>query len=111
MQEKTLDFLPVSSELKTLPKPSRKSNFKALLNVLTLALIAGVIGTAAFRGGLWFGRKDLSSVETFHGACEQEDVLLPQKHNQLWTNLTATFGSRDYRSKAITWLSEAVQVP
>jgi Gly-Xaa carboxypeptidase len=110
MQEKALDFLPISSEPETLPKTSRKSKFKTLLNVLILALVAAAVGTAAFRRGLRFG-EELSGIGTPDGVCEQEDELLPQKHSQLWTNLTATFGSRDYQSKAITWLSAAVQIP
>ncbi|EKM81840.1 hypothetical protein AGABI1DRAFT_36060 [Agaricus bisporus var. burnettii JB137-S8] len=111
MQEKTLDFLPVASEPHACPKPSRKSKFKALLHVLILALVAGAIGTAAFHGGTSCGRKDSSIAETFDGTCGQVDVLFPQRHSQLWANLTATFGSRDYQSKTITWLSEAIQVP
>lgn len=111
MQEKTLDFLPVASEPHACPKPSRKSKFKALLHVLILALVAGAIGTAAFHGGTSCGRKDSSTAETFDGTCGQADVLFPQRHSQLWANLTATFGSRDYQSKTITWLSEAIQVP
>ncbi|XP_006461973.1 hypothetical protein AGABI2DRAFT_193317 [Agaricus bisporus var. bisporus H97] len=64
----------------------------------------------AFRRGASYGRKYLSTAETFDGACLQEGVLLPQIHDQLWANLTTTFGSHDYQSKAITWLSEAIQV-
>ena len=44
--------------------------------------------------------------------CFQTDVLVPDKNNELWNDLTTTIGSLDsFQMKAVDWLAGAVKVP
>ena len=43
--------------------------------------------------------------------CPQTDVLVPEKNNNLWNDLTATIGSNGFQTKAVEWLAGAVKVP
>ncbi|KAG5645625.1 hypothetical protein DXG03_005616 [Asterophora parasitica] len=43
--------------------------------------------------------------------CAQSDVLIPEKNSALWESLGATFGTEEFKTRAIDWLGGAVRVP
>lgn len=54
----------------------------------------------------------LTTLETERkGNCIQSNILSPQKHSELWNNISATVLSDNFKSKAVDWLSHAVQIP
>ncbi|KAG9312990.1 hypothetical protein JVU11DRAFT_6428 [Chiua virens] len=43
--------------------------------------------------------------------CPQAPSLIPVKNNALWATLTEIYGTEGFRSKAVDWLSGAIQIP
>jgi len=54
----------------------------------------------------------MTTLETKNrGSCIQSDILFPRKHSELWNNISVTVLSDNFKSKAVDWLSHAVQIP
>ncbi|KAF9453562.1 carboxypeptidase S [Macrolepiota fuliginosa MF-IS2] len=108
------EYLPTSASIESLTDKPGKSKFKILLRFL---LLAGVVG-AVWASGLYKGChshdvRALTSVfasQPHAATCAQGDPLLPERHSELWTNISATISSGDFQSKAVDWLSRAVQI-
>ncbi|KAF5362478.1 hypothetical protein D9756_002470 [Leucocoprinus leucothites] len=92
---------------------TKKSNFKVLLRLLLVVGIAGSVWAIASRGNCHNEFISPAVLETKHreAICTQADVLLPEKHGELWTNLSTAIVSDSFKLKAIDWLSRAVQIP
>lgn len=114
-QKTSSDHLPIPTSIESSPERSGKSKPKVLLQFL---LLSGVIASAWTTAGFYKGRchrdgKAQTSVSAKPHAttCTQVDPLLPGKHHELWANMSATIGSDEFQSKAVDWLSRAVQIP
>lgn len=86
-----------------------------------------VLGAVLLQGALWLypeaiagaAREVLDALEDLapvggaagEGLCVQEDALTPTKNGQLWKQLGVTFGTDEFRGKAIEWLGGAVRIP
>ncbi|KAG6330630.1 hypothetical protein ID866_8460 [Astraeus odoratus] len=46
-----------------------------------------------------------------HGVCPQVSELVPERNQEIWEALGSTYSTEAFRSKAVDWLSGAVQVP
>ncbi|KAG7444316.1 carboxypeptidase S [Guyanagaster necrorhizus] len=44
-------------------------------------------------------------------SCQQVDALYPSKHASFWSELGDIIGTDEFKTKAISWLSGAVQIP
>jgi Gly-Xaa carboxypeptidase len=107
------DYLPVSTSLDSKQEGSRKSKFKHLFRLLALVGIVGSVWVTAFGGNCH--NKDVGPTflqsEPNQATCVQADALIPEKHGDLWTNLSSTIRSNNFKLKAVDWLSRAVQIP
>jgi len=43
--------------------------------------------------------------------CPQAAELVPTKNAQVWKDLTQTFGTNNFKTRAIDWLGDAVRIP
>ncbi|KAM6496948.1 carboxypeptidase S [Amanita muscaria] len=43
--------------------------------------------------------------------CPQSDILTPKKNSKVWDNLTEIIGTAPFKTRAVDWLSSAIQVP
>ena len=93
-------FLPLSTPVPS-AKKARFGKFLILLAGITLCILKVV---------------DFTTSSTYllgdTNFCPQTDVLVPEKNNELWNDLTATIGSLDrFQTRAVDWLAGAVKVP
>ncbi|KAF8734360.1 hypothetical protein AX14_003360 [Amanita brunnescens Koide BX004] len=93
------DFLPLAA----LAHSTKKARFGRFLALVSIALCTLYFAT----------RGNTSSIYTLGDTnyCPQSDVLVPEKNNELWSDLTTTIGSNGFQTKAVDWLAGAVKVP
>lgn len=81
----------------------------------TLLALAALAITAFFaritHKQLWHCIQSASLNAANDDLCPQAPELIPVKNNALWQTLTEIYGTEAFRTKAIEWLSGAVQIP
>lgn len=97
--EKSL--LPAPPQAPPRPKSTRRRGLGAIaLTCFGLSVF--------FHGSLYFD--EFLPRETAAG-CPQVDALVPQRDSDLLGNISDLISTADFKTKAINWLSGAVQVP
>lgn len=96
-------------------KPSRAtpsvSSRAVKITLLALAALAVTFFARVTHRQLWHCIQS-ASLDTANGdLCPQAPELIPVKNNALWETLTEIYGTEAFRSKAVDWLSGAIQVP
>ncbi|KIK98243.1 hypothetical protein PAXRUDRAFT_824097 [Paxillus rubicundulus Ve08.2h10] len=104
-KDKTLELLPAPTPGHTLSRTSSIPTKTALIAFVAIAITLLARGTQVFCN---HGRPD---VLTNADVCPQVSELIPQKNNALWETLSIIYGTEAFKTKAIDWLSGAVQVP
>lgn len=103
MNEKTLPFQVSSIQQKSADFRSKTAR---VIRLITFILIL----TYFFWNPAKFNILPLSNANS-KSLCPQAAELTPQKHGDVWEFLSKSFATDDFRTRAIDWLSGAVQVP
>ncbi|KAL4073057.1 hypothetical protein V8B97DRAFT_1869576 [Scleroderma yunnanense] len=82
--------------------PSRSSKKTALF---ALIAILGLLAKWTWQSFDYIDDGPISDV------CPQVSALIPEKNYELWEGLRSTYSTDSFKSKAVNWLSGAVQVP
>ncbi|KAI6117458.1 hypothetical protein EV401DRAFT_1969446 [Pisolithus croceorrhizus] len=96
----------------TPPSVSRRSTKVTL----ALAIVVGLL-LNCFRQRYWERYANLhnsihaNNPGTFENVCPQVPELIPKRNFDIWERLSATYQTDSFRSKAVDWLSKAVQIP
>lgn len=104
---------PLPDPVSTRPSVSRRPTRVALI-----ALLAAVGLLANYNVWHYSWERHAAShssthrnPHTFANVCPQAPELIPQRNSDTWENLSATYDTDAFKSKAVDWLSKAVQVP
>ena len=90
----------------SLNQPSQRSSRNAVLALLAFILCAI---SSQFLPTLGWIVTSMSLVE--QNLCPQVSALNPFQHAELHNALNQTFGTPEFRNKAVDWLSKLVQIP
>ena len=107
-QSKVQEQLPGLTPKRTTPGVSSRAAKTALL---VLAALAITFFARISHKQLWHCIQSTSLDTANDGLCPQAPELIPVKNNALWKTLTEIYGTEVFRSKAVDWLSGAVQIP
>lgn len=92
-------------------KRSIVSSRAAKTTLLAFAALAITFFARITHKQLWHCIQSASFDTANSGVCPQAPELIPVKNNALWATLTEVYGTEAFRSKAVDWLSGAIQIP
>ncbi|KAJ7077873.1 hypothetical protein B0H15DRAFT_1003211, partial [Mycena belliarum] len=101
-QEKAILPAPIQ------PSPRLKSTRRRGAAILAFACFAFSLFSLFSNGPLYFDEYLRREAAT---GCPQVDPLVPKNSAELLANISDLIGTADFKTKAINWLSGAVQVP
>ncbi|KAG5647466.1 hypothetical protein DXG03_009397 [Asterophora parasitica] len=88
---------------------TRSTFARKLLVSLGIIIYGAYIWRCTHANGLNLGQ--LKQDGEGEARCAQSDVLIPEKNGDLWRSLSVTFGTEDFKKRAVDWLGGAVRVP
>ena len=83
----------------------------AKTSIFALAALAITFFARVTHKHLWHSISSTSLDPANGDLCHQAPALIPVKNNALWETLTAIYGTEAFQSKAVDWLSGAIQIP
>ena len=107
-QGKALIDFPALKPSRATPSISSRATKATLLAFAALAITFFARITHKW---LWHCIQSISLDTANSNVCPQVPELIPVKNNALWETLTEIYGTEAFRSKAIDWLSGAIQIP
>ncbi|KAK0238696.1 hypothetical protein EDD85DRAFT_827812 [Armillaria nabsnona] len=113
--------MPSKEQGDVLPAPvntgTGRSNQPRRYVLLVLVPLVLLWGHLSFSNNVMEHVQNWKSCGINHGkdarasSCQQVDALYPSKHASFWSELGDIIGTDDFKTKAISWLSGAVQIP